>query len=77
MLVKRACDKLSIPCVANRMAIITQPTNGRAPVPLLRRMRARVHFSVELFVEARCRFSRDENGRVKLITARWCASDHE
>ncbi|HEV8146074.1 MAG TPA: GMC family oxidoreductase [Bryobacteraceae bacterium] len=31
MLVKRACDKLSIPCVANRLAIITTPTNGRAP----------------------------------------------
>jgi choline dehydrogenase-like flavoprotein len=29
VLVKRACDKLNIPCIASRMAIITQPTNGR------------------------------------------------
>lgn len=29
VLVKRACDKLKIPCIPSRMAIITKPTNGR------------------------------------------------
>jgi choline dehydrogenase-like flavoprotein len=28
---KRACDKLGIPCVACRQAVITRPTNGRPP----------------------------------------------
>jgi choline dehydrogenase-like flavoprotein len=28
-LVKRACDKLNIPCIPNRMAVITHATNGR------------------------------------------------
>ncbi len=30
-LLKRACDKLGIPCVPCRQAVITQPTNGRPP----------------------------------------------
>ena len=30
VLVKRACDKLKIPCIPSRMAIITKPLNGRA-----------------------------------------------
>jgi len=29
ILVKKACDKLRIPCIPSRMAIITKPTNGR------------------------------------------------
>jgi len=29
MLVKRSCDKLNIPCIPNRMAVITKPLNGR------------------------------------------------
>ncbi len=31
VLVQRACGKLNIPCVANRMAVITTPLNGRPP----------------------------------------------
>ncbi len=31
VLLKRACDKLNIPCIPSRMAIITKATNGRAP----------------------------------------------
>lgn len=31
LLVKKACDKLGITCIAGRRAVITQPTNGRAP----------------------------------------------
>lgn len=30
VLFKRSCDKLKIPCIPSRMAIITKPTNGRA-----------------------------------------------
>ncbi len=30
-LVKRACDKLNIPCIPNRMAVITHSINGRPP----------------------------------------------
>jgi len=30
-LIKKACDKLGIICIANRRAVITKPTNGRAP----------------------------------------------
>jgi choline dehydrogenase-like flavoprotein len=30
VLIKRAADKLGIPCIANRLAVITKPTNGRA-----------------------------------------------
>jgi choline dehydrogenase-like flavoprotein len=30
LLIKRACDKLKIPCVPSRLAIITRETNGRA-----------------------------------------------
>ena len=29
MLIKKAADKLGIPCIPNRLAVITQPTNGR------------------------------------------------
>jgi choline dehydrogenase-like flavoprotein len=29
ILVQRACKKLNIPCIPNRMAVITRPTNGR------------------------------------------------
>src|SRR5271163_3711750 len=31
VLVQRAADKLGIPCIPNRLAVITQKTNGRAP----------------------------------------------
>jgi choline dehydrogenase-like flavoprotein len=31
VLIKKASDKLGIPCVPNRLAVITQKTNGRAP----------------------------------------------
>lgn len=31
VLVQRACKKLDIPCIPNRMAVITTPLNGRAP----------------------------------------------
>ena len=31
VVVKRACDRLGIPCVAGRRAVITRPTHGRAP----------------------------------------------
>jgi choline dehydrogenase-like flavoprotein len=31
VLIKKACDRLSIPCIPNRLAVITQSTNGRAP----------------------------------------------
>lgn len=31
LLVKKACDKLNILCIPSRLAIITQPLNGRAP----------------------------------------------
>jgi len=31
ILTKKACDKLGIPCIPMRSAIITRPTNGRAP----------------------------------------------
>src|SRR5436309_7840327 len=30
LLVKKGCDKISIPCVPSRLAIITRPVNGRA-----------------------------------------------
>lgn len=30
VLIKKACDKLNIPCIPNRLAVITKPTNGRA-----------------------------------------------
>jgi len=30
VLIKKASDKLGIPCIANRLAVITRPTNGRA-----------------------------------------------
>jgi choline dehydrogenase-like flavoprotein len=30
LLIKQACDKMSIPCVPSRLSIITQPLNGRA-----------------------------------------------
>src|SRR5207248_9385281 len=29
-IVKKACDKLNIPCIPSRMAILTKPLNGRA-----------------------------------------------
>ena len=31
ILMKRACDRLGIPCIAGRQAVITRPTNGRQP----------------------------------------------
>jgi choline dehydrogenase-like flavoprotein len=31
LLMKRACEKLGIPCIPCRQAVITRPTNGRAP----------------------------------------------
>jgi choline dehydrogenase-like flavoprotein len=31
LLIKRAADKLKIPCIPSRLAVITQRTNGRAP----------------------------------------------
>ena len=31
VLVQRACKKLDIPCIPNRMAVITTPLNGRPP----------------------------------------------
>lgn len=31
VLVQKACGRLSIPCIPSRLAIITQPTNGRPP----------------------------------------------
>ncbi len=31
VLVQRACKKLNIPCIPNRMAVITTPLNGRPP----------------------------------------------
>jgi choline dehydrogenase-like flavoprotein len=31
LLVQRACKKLNIPCIPNRMAVITTPLNGRPP----------------------------------------------
>jgi choline dehydrogenase-like flavoprotein len=30
-LIKKACDRLDIPCIASRMAILTKPLNGRPP----------------------------------------------
>lgn len=30
-LIKKACDKLGIPCIPNRRAVITRPLNGRPP----------------------------------------------
>jgi choline dehydrogenase-like flavoprotein len=30
VLIKKAADKLGIPCIPNRLAVITKPTNGRA-----------------------------------------------
>ncbi len=30
LLIKQACDKMSIPCVPSRLSILTQPLNGRA-----------------------------------------------
>jgi choline dehydrogenase-like flavoprotein len=30
LLVKKGCDKISIPCIPSRLAIITRPVNGRA-----------------------------------------------
>ncbi len=30
MMIKKSCDKLGIICIANRRAVITKPTNGRA-----------------------------------------------
>jgi choline dehydrogenase-like flavoprotein len=30
-IVKKACDRLNIPCIPSRMAILTQPLNGRPP----------------------------------------------
>jgi choline dehydrogenase-like flavoprotein len=31
LLIKKGCDKIQIPCVPARLAIITRPVNGRAP----------------------------------------------
>lgn len=31
VLLKKSCDKLKIPCIPTRLAIITKPLNGRAP----------------------------------------------
>ncbi len=31
LLIKQACDRLGIPCIPNRRAVITTPLNGRAP----------------------------------------------
>jgi choline dehydrogenase-like flavoprotein len=31
ILIKKSCEKLKIPCIPARRAMITQPTNGRAP----------------------------------------------
>lgn len=31
LVVKKACDKLGIPCIPGRKAVITQPTHGRPP----------------------------------------------
>jgi len=31
LLVKKGCEKLDIPCIAGRRAVITQPTHGRPP----------------------------------------------
>ena len=31
LLIKRACDRLGISCIANRRAVITRPLNGRQP----------------------------------------------
>ncbi len=31
LMIKKSCDKLGIICIANRRAVITKPTNGRAP----------------------------------------------
>jgi choline dehydrogenase-like flavoprotein len=31
LLIKRGCDKLNIPCIPSRLAVLTKPLNGRAP----------------------------------------------
>ena len=31
LVIKKACDRLGIPCIANRRAVITRPLNGRQP----------------------------------------------
>ncbi len=31
VLIRKSCEKLGIPCIANRRAVITQPLNGRDP----------------------------------------------
>ena len=43
LLVKQARDKLDITCIPARLSILTQPLNGRAPLPLLRPVRPRLH----------------------------------
>src|SRR6185436_1978156 len=68
MLVKRACDKLSIPCVANRLAIITQPTNGRAPCHYCGEC-GRGCISASNYSSSQVQvFPAMKSGRVKLIT---------
>ena len=61
VLIKKASDKLGIPCIPNRLAVITQATNGRPRVPLLRRMRTRLHQRVELLFGAGAGIPGDEN----------------
>ena len=68
MLVKRACDKLSIPCVANRLAIITQPTNSRAPCHYCGEC-GRGCISASNYSSSQVQvFPAMKTGRVKLIT---------
>ena len=61
VLIKKASDKLGIPCIPNRLAVITKPTNGRPACHYCGAMRARLHHGVELFLRAGADFPGDED----------------
>ena len=61
VLIQKASQKLGIPCIPNRLAVITQPTNGRPACHYCGAMRARMHQRVELFVGAGAGVPGDED----------------
>ena len=51
-IVKKACDRLGITCVAGRRAVLTRPLNGRAPCHYCGQCGRGVHFGLELQLSA-------------------------
>ena len=52
-LIKQASDSLNIPCVPNRLSIITRAHNGRPPCHYLRPVRPRLLDALEFLVDVR------------------------